>query len=198
MDLDPLLQFQAWQRAALNSGDADANAMVLATASKNARPSARVVLYKGLKDEGIVFYTNYESRKGVELTENPFGALVFHWSGQGRQVRMEGAIEKLSSSDSDAYWQTRPRESQLSALISKQSRVIPDFESLVDALEKAGLGYMGKRIPRPRHWGGFRLLPDKIEFWSESLSRLHHRLRYRRAHESRGHPARWISEILAP
>ncbi|MDP2885486.1 MAG: pyridoxamine 5'-phosphate oxidase [Ignavibacteria bacterium] len=178
VDLNPLLQFHRWFEEALGSQLLEPNAMVLATATADGKPSARVVLLKGYDERGFVFYTNYEGRKSSELLQNPYAALLFYWGELERQVRLEGAVEKTSRQESEDYFKTRPLESQLGGLASRQSSVIPsrsDLEQKVSDLKKL---YENREIPVPPFWGGFRLQPQVFEFWQGRENRLHDRIRY--------------------
>jgi pyridoxamine 5'-phosphate oxidase len=190
---DPLVQFRAWFAAAEARGLPAVNAMTLATADAAGRPSARVVLLKELDDRGFVFFTNYDSRKGDELAANPHAALVFYWQPLERQVRVEGAVERIDAAASDAYFAVRPRGSQLGAIASPQSRPVPDRETLeaqVLALEAS----LGDAAPtRPPHWGGYRVVPERVEFWQGQPSRLHDRVRYVRQPDGT-----WDRQRLAP
>lgn len=189
---DPIHQFQRWFDQAVESEVPEPNAMTLATATKTGIPSARIVLLKGLDEQGFVFYTNYESRKAQDLAENPQAALVFLWHELERQVRVEGAIEKVSDAETTAYFHSRPLSSQIGAWVSEQSRVIPDREVLEQSYLSLEAKYKDQEIPRPPHWGGYRVKPYQVEFWQGRPSRLHDRLRYRLvAHE-------WVIERLAP
>ncbi|HIK17773.1 MAG TPA: pyridoxamine 5'-phosphate oxidase [Leptolyngbyaceae cyanobacterium M33_DOE_097] len=189
---DPIHQFQRWFDQAVESEVPEPNAMTLATATKTGIPSARIVLLKGLDEQGFVFYTNYESRKAQDLAENPQAALVFLWHELERQVRVEGAIEKVSDAETTAYFHSRPLSSQIGAWASEQSRVIPDREVLEQSYLSLEAKYKDQEIPRPPHWGGYRVKPYQVEFWQGRPSRLHDRLRYRLvAHE-------WVIERLAP
>ncbi len=189
---EPMALFRRWFEEAVRAELTDPNAMILATADAAGRPSARVMLLKDFDEEGFVFYTNYESRKGRELTENPRAALVFWWAELMRQVRIEGAVEKVAAEVSDAYFQTRPRESQLGAWASPQSQVIPNREILERRVAELAQQYDGREVPRPSYWGGYRVVPEVVEFWQGRPGRLHDRLRYRRT--DRG----WVRERLAP
>ena len=188
---DPLDQFRVWLDQALQGELPEPNAMTLATVGANGRPSTRVVLIKGFDARGIVWYTNYESRKGQELAQQPYAALQFHWVELERVVRIEGRVEKTSAEESDAYYQSRPLDSRLGAWASPQSRVISSRAVLVKAAAEAALRH-ALQPPRPPHWGGYRLVPDTWEFWQGRKSRLHDRLRYRL------NASGWQRERLAP
>lgn len=188
---DPFKQFEKWFRDVLNSGFLEPNAMTLATASRTGKPSARVVLLKGIHDSGFVFYTNYKSKKGKDIEENPFGCLLFYWDKLERQIRIEGKIEKVSQKESEEYFNTRPYKSRVGAWASKQSSVIESRSVII----KEFLKYMMKfktHVPLPDIWGGYRLLPDTFEFWQGRPNRLHDRVRYAKSKTG------WKIERLAP
>ena len=189
--VDPFKQFDRWFHDALQAELPLPNAMTLATATATGRPSARAVLLKGVDAGGFVFYTNYASRKGRELAANPHAALVFVWHELERQVRIEGAIEKVSAEESDAYFDSRPLGSRLGAWASPQSMVLPSRLALAAKVAAIVLRY-GKHPPRPPHWGGYRVLPEAIEFWQGRKNRLHDRLLYTK--QAGG----WKIERLAP
>jgi pyridoxamine 5'-phosphate oxidase len=188
---DPLLQFDQWLTEAIASQVPEPNAMTLATVGSNLRPSTRVVLVKGYDARGIVWYTNYESRKGQELAGNPYAALQFHWIELERVVRIEGRVEQTSAAESDAYFASRPLDSRIGAWASPQSQVIPGRTVLVTNAARYSAQFL-LNPPRPPHWGGYRLVPDEWQFWQGRKSRLHDRLRYRSV------AGAWVRERLAP
>jgi pyridoxamine 5'-phosphate oxidase len=192
---DPYAQFADWFRAWRALAVGEPNAMVVATAAPDGRPSARTVLLKGLNHAGFVFYTNYESRKGRELDANPQATLLFSWHPVGRQVVVEGPVERLTAEESDAYWTTRPRGSQVGAAASPQSEEVPNRKALDERFADLEARYAGVAIPRPSHWGGYRVVPDRFEFWQGRANRVHDRLAYERDATS---PAGWRLLRLAP
>ena len=190
---DPLEQFARWFEEARRAGLELPEAMTLATGDGDGTPSARMVLLKGVDERGFVFFTNYESRKGHELADNPRAALVFHWPlAPRRQVLVTGSVEKVPEDESDEYFRTRPRGSRLAALASRQSTVVPDREVLEHAFAELERQHPGEDVPRPAWWGGYVVRPDTVEFWQNRPNRLHDRLRYRREGED------WILERLSP
>ncbi len=189
---DPFLQFDQWLIEAIASKVPEPNAMTVATVGQNLRPSTRVVLIKGFDERGIVWYTNYDSRKGQQLAGNPYAALQFHWVELERTVRIEGVVEKVSAQESDTYFASRPLDSRIGAWASPQSEVISGRGVLVANAAKYGAKFL-LQPPRPPHWGGYRLKPDYWEFWQGRKSRLHDRLRYTLQDDSG-----WLRERLAP
>jgi pyridoxamine 5'-phosphate oxidase len=189
---NPVEQFRAWFEAAVEAGVPEPNAMHVSTVSADGRPDGRIVLIKDVSEGGFVFYTNYESRKGRELTERPVAALTFFYPELERQIRIEGQVEKVSAEESDAYFNSRPRASQIGAWVSNQSRVVESREVLENRQRELEIQFDGQTVPRPPHWGGFRVVPDALEFWQGRPSRLHDRIRYRKEGEQ------WIIERLSP
>jgi pyridoxamine 5'-phosphate oxidase len=189
---DPVSQFDRWWKEAMASGLDEVNAMTLATVSREGRPDARIVLLKGFDARGFVFYTNYDSRKGADLAAYPQACLVLFWKELERQVRISGAVEKVSPGESDAYFHSRPEGSQLGAWASPQSQVIPGRDILDENLKSYTERFTAGNIPRPPHWGGYRVAPRTVEFWQGRPSRLHDRLLY----TSNG--SAWTIERLAP
>ena len=189
---EPLEQFEHWFAEAKRAGVEVPEAMTLATADGEGVPSARMVLLKSAGEDGFVFYTGYSSRKSEELEQNPRAALVFYWRPLGRQVRVEGSVERVPEAESDAYFATRPRGSQLAAWASQQSRTLRSREELDRRYAELEREYEDREVPLPPHWGGYRLRPEAIEFWEHRENRLHDRLRYTRAREG------WKVERLSP
>lgn len=189
---DPFRQFEKWFQEAEGAKIPEPNAMVMSSVGADGRPSARTVLLKGFDGRGFVFYSNYESRKGRELEANPNASLVFPWIMLERQVIVEGQVSKVAREESEAYFHSRPRASQLGAWISQQSRVISGRGLLEDSYKELEKKYAGQEVPLPPHWGGWRLAPVAVEFWQGRRSRLHDRLRYRKLGDG------WVVERLAP
>lgn len=189
---DPFVQFRRWFEDAVATRPREPNAVILATATREGKPSARVVLLKGFDERGFLFFTNYESRKGAELRENPNAALLFYWSELEREVRLEGPVEKATREESEEYFHSRPLESQLGAWASRQSEVIPNRSALERKVAELKARYGEGPIPLPPFWGGFRLHPHLFEFWQGRPNRLHDRIRYLRDGKA------WIIERLSP
>jgi len=190
---NPIDLFRRWFNEAIASGSRLPDSMTLATATKDGMPSARMVLLKGVENDGFVFYTNYNSRKARELDENPRAALVLYWTQLDRQVRIEGSVERITAAESDEYFSTRPRESQLGALASPQSEVIEGRNVLEETFRRLDEQYRDQPVERPAHWGGYRLKPELIEFWQNREGRLHDRILYERQADGA-----WIIQRLAP
>jgi pyridoxamine 5'-phosphate oxidase len=195
VDADPLRQIAIWTEQAREAGVREAEAAALATASADGAPSVRMLLVKSFDERGFVFFTNYDSQKGRELTANPHASLLFHWDPLGRQVRISGPVERTSASETSEYVRSRPRKSQLSALASPQSHVLDSRAELEQRVAELEAQYDGHEPPLPESWGGFRLRPVTIELWQQRHDRLHDRLRYRRSVERE---ASWVIERLAP
>jgi pyridoxamine 5'-phosphate oxidase len=193
-DPNPFLQFQNWFTQALNAQVIEPNAMTLATVTSDGKPAARIVLLKEFDERGFVFYSNFQSRKGQELAQTPAAALVFWWGELERQVRIEGLVTLVSEAEADTYFRSRPRGSQLGAWVSNQSQVIVDRSVLEERLEQLEQDYRDQPIPRPSHWGGYRLAPTYFEFWQGRSNRLHDRLCYRHVTASNT----WQVERLSP
>ena len=193
VDKNPFQQFSKWFKEALNAKVTEPNAMTIATSNKNAIPSARIVLLKEFNEAGFVFYTNYNSQKGKELEENPHAALIFFWGDLERQIRIEGVVEKVTEEDATEYFNSRPKGSQLGALTSPQSETIPNRAFLEYKLADLEKEYHYKDISKPAHWGGYRVIPNKIEFWQGRTSRLHDRIVYLKNDDQS-----WRFERLAP
>jgi pyridoxamine 5'-phosphate oxidase len=191
-DPDPIVEFRRWFQTAVDAQLPTVNAATLATVDVRGRPAARIVLLKDVDDRGFVFFTNYDSRKGRDLAAHPFAALVVFWEPLHRQVRIEGAIDRVDAADSDAYFATRPRGSQLGAIASPQSMPIGSRAELAQRVAEAEQALGGAAPIRPAHWGGYRLVPDMVELWQGQPSRLHDRVRYRL---ERG---QWLRDRLAP
>ncbi len=184
--------FQTWFDDAVRAGEPEPDAMVLATSTRKGAPSARVVLYKGLSQGALTFFTNYDSRKGKELSANSRVALVFWWQRQGRQLRIEGVAKKLSAAESDAYWVSRPRGSQIGGAVSRQSKPVASIEVLIQAAREMDARFEDKPIPRPKGWGGFGVTPKKMEFWTRGSDRIHERKEFSRT------GSKWTLRLLSP
>lgn len=189
---NPIDQFAKWFEEAVGAQVIDPNAMTLCSATKEGKPSARIVLLRNFSENGFVYYSNYNSRKGSEIADNPNCALLFFWPELERQIRIEGIVQKQSSEESDLYFNSRPRESKLGAWTSEQSKIISNREVLNKEYEKISLQYPDENVPRPPHWGGYLLKPSTIEFWQGRPNRLHDRILYRIENNN------WKIERLAP
>lgn len=192
VDADPIAQFTRWFDEAVKAAVVEPNAMCLATATPDAYPSARMVLLKGVDARGFVFYTDYRSRKGQELADNPHASLCFFWAELERQVRINGAVQRVSRAESDAYFQSRPLPSRVGAWTSHQSMVLPDRSVLEQQLTANEARFASAEVPLPEHWGGFRIIPEEIEFWQGRESRLHDRIQFRRE------AGVWVKRRLSP
>jgi pyridoxamine 5'-phosphate oxidase len=192
VDPDPLEQFRSWYDEAAAAGLKAPQAMALATATANGAPSVRMVLLKGADERGFVFFTGYVSRKAGELDVNPLAALLFHWDQLGRQVRIEGRVERVAGQESDAYFATRPRGAQLAAAASRQSSVLRNRAEIDERVAELDREHAGSEVRRPEHWGGYRLVPESYEFWQHRDDRMHDRLRYRRSNGG------WVVDRLSP
>jgi pyridoxamine 5'-phosphate oxidase len=190
---DPMEQFGKWWEQAVRAEILEVNAMTLATVNADGMPDARIVLLKGMDGQGFHFYTNYQSRKGQQLEINPRAALVLFWKELERQVRIKGRMERLPDAESDAYFHSRPRESQLGAVSSPQSEIIADRSWLEERYRSVEASFEGKEIARPDHWGGYRLIPESIEFWQGRPGRMHDRLEYKKDPSGS-----WFRQRLAP
>jgi pyridoxamine 5'-phosphate oxidase len=190
---DPIQQFGIWWQEALQSEIVEVNAMTLATANEQGVPSARIVLLKGYDERGFVFFSNYESKKAGDLQVNPMASLVFFWKELERQVRISGRVEKVTELESDQYFQSRPEGSRIGAWASPQSTVISSRQVIEEKVEALQVSFEGKEIPRPLHWGGYRVVPSNIEFWQGRSSRLHDRIQYTLQSDDN-----WVIERLAP
>ena len=193
LDRDPFVQFEQWYDDALEHGQLQPDAMVVASSAPDGQPSARLVLLRGIDARGFCFYTNYDSRKGRELEANPSAAVAFHWPEVLRQVRATGAVERVSDEESDAYWHARPRPSRISAWASEQSEVVVSRAALEAAVEEVEARFGDGDVPRPARWGGYRVVPAEVEFWQHRDDRLHDRFRYLRAADGG-----WRIERLQP
>ena len=192
IDKDPIAEFARWMKEVIDKKFPEPNAMVLSTVSQEGRPSSRILLLRGFDEKGFVFYTNYHSKKGKDIEQNPHASMNFFWHDAEKQVRIEGVLEKLSPAESDAYFRTRPRESQLGAWTSQQSESISNRTELEKKYKETEEKFKGVDVPRPPHWGGYLLKPDVIEFWQGRPSRLHDRIQYTLKNE------KWVIERLAP
>ena len=193
LDKDPIKQFNKWYKEALSFNVPEADAMTLATSTQDGRPSSRIVLLKGATKNGFIFFTNYQSRKGLEIAQNPFGAINIFWKEIKRQVRIEGIIERIDGKFSDKYFTSRPRGSQIGAWASPQSNKIANREILDQRARELEIKFKDREIPRPKQWGGYSLIPELVEFWQHRQNRLHDRIQYTLSKEGK-----WLMERLAP
>ena len=193
IERNPIKLFEIWFNYAIEKKVLEPNAMTLATADKNGKPSARIVLLKDYSEEGFVFFTNYNSIKGNQLEKNPNAALVFWWGTLAKQIRIEGSVEKTSTKESDEYFNSRPRGNQLGAIVSDQSQPVQSYSYLESEFEKISRKYKEKKVVRPNYWGGYRVIPDMIEFWQGRENRLHDRLRFTKTDINQ-----WRLERLSP
>jgi pyridoxamine 5'-phosphate oxidase len=191
-DRDPFVELRKWMQDAIDAGVATPNAMTLATVDERGRPAARIVLLKDIDARGLVFYTNYESRKGRDLAAHASAAVVLYWEPLHRQVRVEGTVERVTPAESDAYFASRPRGSQLGAIASPQSQPLASRQALEDLVAAVSHETGDASLPRPAHWGGYRVVPDMVELWQGQPSRLHDRVRYRWL------AGAWVKDRLAP
>lgn len=196
-DGDPFVLFKAWYEEARTTEPNDSNAMALATATPDGHPSVRMVLLKGYGPDGFVFYTNGHSRKGAEIAANPRAALLFHWKSLRRQIRIEGGLQPVSEAEAEAYFHSRARDSQLGAVASEQSAPLDSRETFLARYEAARDRFEGREVERPVHWGGYRVIPEAIEFWQDRAHRLHERRRFTRSGAS-GAEGGWTSTLLYP
>lgn len=192
MSDDPFVQFSKWYSPIENNGSENHNAIALSTADKNGRVSSRMVLLKKYGEDGFTFFTNYNSRKGIQLSENPYASILFYWPEYGRQVRVEGRVVKTGKKESDDYFNSRIHGHKLNALASDQSREIPGRQYLIDRQSDLEGKYRDRPVSRPYHWGGYRLKPELFEFWQEGANRFHDRIEYRLQ------GGRWVTRRLAP
>jgi len=193
LDKDPIKQFNKWYKEALSFDVPEADTMTLSTSTQDGRPSSRIVLLKGATEQGFIFYTNYQSRKGLEIAQNPFGAINIFWKEIKRQVRIEGIIERIDLELSDKYFSSRPRGSQIGAWASPQSNKISNREILDQRAKDMEKKFKDREIPRPKQWGGYSLIPELVEFWQYRQNRLHDRIQYTLSKEGK-----WLMERLAP
>ncbi|VAX34912.1 Pyridoxamine 5'-phosphate oxidase [hydrothermal vent metagenome] len=188
----PINQFKTWFEEARHAEIEEVNAMTLSTANKDGRPSGRIVLLKGVENKGFVFFTNYQSKKGLELAENPFASLTFFWKELERQVRIDGRVEKISEADSNTYFKSRPYKSRVGSWVSDQSKPLSSRVELMKKFTVQAAKFIGQEVPKPDFWGGYILIPDSIEFWQGRPSRLHDRIKYKLIDDS------WNIERLSP